>query len=170
VSPKAIVKHSDLHLTRDVFIGDRVTIYQTRTGGAVTLAKGVRLYADITIETGEGGEISIGEDTHIQPGCRLSAYMGSIRIGRRVEMAPNCAFFPYNHGIVRHIPIRDQRLVTKGDIVIEDDAWLGVGVIVLDGVRIGKGAVVGAGSVVTGDIAENGVAVGNPARLVKMRE
>ena len=50
-----------------------------------------------------------------------------------------------------------------------DDAWLGYGVIVLDGVRIGKGAVVGAGSVVTEDIPDGGIAVGVPARVVKMR-
>jgi acetyltransferase-like isoleucine patch superfamily enzyme len=60
-------------------------------------------------------------------------------------------------------------LQTKGDIVIEDDAWLGVGVVVLDGVRIGKGAVIGAGSVVTRDIPDNAIAVGVPASVVKMR-
>jgi len=47
------------------------------------------------------------------------------------------------------MPIRKQPVKTKGGIVIGDDAWLGVGVIVLDGVKIGKGAVIGAGSVVT---------------------
>jgi acetyltransferase-like isoleucine patch superfamily enzyme len=52
---------------------------------------------------------------------------------------------------------------------VEDDAWLGYGVIVLDGVRIGKGAVVGAGAVVTHDIPEGAIAVGVPARVVKMR-
>ena len=58
---------------------------------------------------------------------------------------------------------------TKGGIVIGDDAWLGVGVIVLDGVKIGKGAVVGAGSVVTRDIPDGAIATGVPARVVKMR-
>ena len=57
-----------------------------------------------------------------------------------------------------------------GDIVVGDDAWLGYGVIVLDGVHIGKGAVVGAGSVVTNNIPDGGIAVGMPARVVKMRE
>ena len=53
---------------------------------------------------------------------------------------------------------------------MDDYAWLGVGVIVLSGVRIGKGAVVGAGSVVTRDIPDGGVAVGVPARVIKMRD
>ena len=66
--------------------------------------------------------------------------------------------------------IQEQPLHTKGDIVVGDDAWLGFGVIVLDGVRIGKGAVVGAGSVVSDDIPDGSIAVGVPARVVKMRK
>ena len=58
---------------------------------------------------------------------------------------------------------------TKGDIVIEDDAWIGVGAIILDGVTIGESSVVGAGSVVTESIPKSAIAVGNPARIVKIR-
>ena len=53
--------------------------------------------------------------------------------------------------------------------MIDDDAWLGYGVIVLDGVKIGKGAVIGAGSVVTRDVPDETIAVGVPARVVKRR-
>jgi len=52
---------------------------------------------------------------------------------------------------------------------MENDAWLGVGVVVLDGVKIGEGAVVGAGSVVTRDVPDNAIAVGIPARVAKTR-
>jgi acetyltransferase-like isoleucine patch superfamily enzyme len=62
--------------------------------------------------------------------------------------------------------MRLQPLQTKGGIVIEDDVWIGFGVIVLDGVKIGKGAVLGAGSVVTRDIPDNTVAVGVPAKTI----
>jgi acetyltransferase-like isoleucine patch superfamily enzyme len=77
--------------------------------------------------------------------------------------------YPYNHGVAPDKPIRQQPLESKGDIIIEDEAWLGVGVTVLDGVRIGKGAVVGAGSVVTKDIPEGAIAFGVPARVIRMR-
>ena len=87
-----------------------------------------------------------------------------------MQIAPNCAFYPYNHGIEPGKLIQEQPLYSKGDIIVGDDAWLGFGVIVLDGVRIGKGAVVGAGSVVTEDIPDGGIAVGVPARVVKMRD
>jgi len=73
------------------------------------------------------------------------------------------------HGIVAGKPIKKQPLQTKGGILIDDDALLSVGVIVLDGVRIGKGAVIGAGSVVTTNIPDNAVAVGVPARVIKIR-
>ncbi len=62
-----------------------------------------------------------------------------------------------------------QPLTTKGDVVIENDAWLGFGVVVLSGVHIGEGAIIGAGSVVTRDVPEGAIAVGNPARVVRMR-
>ena len=64
----------------------------------------------------------------------------------------------------------DQALHSKGAIRISDGAWLGAGVIVLSGVTIGKGAVIGAGAVVTHDIPDRAVAVGVPARVVKMRD
>jgi acetyltransferase-like isoleucine patch superfamily enzyme len=92
-----------------------------------------------------------------------------IRIGDRVEIAARCAFFSYDHGMVAGQPIVDQPLTSKGEISIGDEAWLGYGVIVLSGVRIGKGAVIGAGSVVTHDVPDGAVATGVPARVIKMR-
>ena len=78
--------------------------------------------------------------------------------------------YPYDHGIAPNIPISEQPLHSKGGITIENGAWLGFGVIVLSGVRIGEGAVIGAGSVVTKDVLDGGVAVGVPARVVKVRD
>jgi acetyltransferase-like isoleucine patch superfamily enzyme len=95
--------------------------------------------------------------------------MSSIQIGCGVQIAPNCAFYPYDHGFARGQLIMEQPCKTKGGIIIDDDAWLGHGVIVLDGVRIGKGAVIGAGSVVTNDIPDGAIASGIPSRVVKMR-
>ena len=99
----------------------------------------------------------------------MSAYKGSVHIGCDVQIAPSCAFYPYDHGILPGELIRRQPLQTHGGITIDDDAWLGVGVIVLDGVRIGKGAVIGAGSVVTRDIPDGAIAVGVPAKVLKGR-
>jgi acetyltransferase-like isoleucine patch superfamily enzyme len=169
ISPKAELQHNELQLGNHVFIGDRVQIYKTADGGPVRIHEGVALYGDITIETTDNGTVTIGDETHIQPRCQLVAGKASIIIGKRVEIAPNCAMYPYNHGFSMNGRIREQPLESKGDIIIGDDAWLGYGVIVLDGVHIGEGAVIGAGSVVTRDIPANAIAVGNPAGVVRMR-
>jgi acetyltransferase-like isoleucine patch superfamily enzyme len=168
IAPSAKIYHSNLKMEGNVFIGDRVVIYQSNSG-KIKLGKGVQLYSDIVMETGDGGTITVGEETHVQPRCQLMAYLGHLDIGCRVEIAPNCAFYPYDHGVEPGQKIRSQPLKTKGGIKIDDDAWLGVGVIVLDGVRIGKGAVIGAGSVVTKEIPDNAIAVGVPAKVIKLR-
>jgi len=168
-APDASVSHSDLRRGEHVFIGERVVIYQAHQGGPVELGDGVHLHRDSIIETGHGGGVIIGAHTHVQPRCQFSAYKGSIRIGCGVQIAPYCAFYPYDHGVEPGVLISKQPIRSKGDIVIGDDAWLGVGVYVLDGARIGKGTVIGAGSVVTGDIPDYSIAIGVPARVVKSR-
>jgi acetyltransferase-like isoleucine patch superfamily enzyme len=169
VSPAATISHPRLRLGAHVFIDDRVLIFQDQHGGIVDIADRVHLYRDTCIQTGSGGSVSIGADTHVQARCQFSAYQSHIRIGRGVHIAPNCAFYPYDHGIAAGCRIIDQPLNSKGDIIIDDDAWIGTGVIVLSGVRIGKGAVIGAGSVVTTYVPDDSIAVGAPARIVNKR-
>jgi len=169
VSYSVSIAHSELLLGEYVYLGDRVAIYKTSSGGPVKLADRVKLYSDIIMETTDGGSISVGEFTHIQPRCHFVAGTSSIIIGRRCEIAPACAFYPFNHGIEAGKPVREQPLISKGDIEIGDDVWLGYGVVVLDGVKIGSGAVIGANSVVTKDIPENAIAVGSPAKVIRMR-
>lgn len=169
ISPTATIYHDGLQLGNHVFIGDRVVIFKDREGGPVELGNRVTLYGESFIQTGQGGSLKVGDNSHIHQRCQISAYKSSIYIGSHVQIAPNCAFYPYDHGFAPGQLITEQPLTTKGGIVIDDDSWLGFGVIVLDGVRIGKGAVIGAGSVVTHDIPDGGIATGVPARVIKMR-
>jgi acetyltransferase-like isoleucine patch superfamily enzyme len=170
VSPSATIFHSNCTLGRHVFIGDRVVIYRAERGGLVEIGDGVRLYGDSCLETGEGGTLSIGPETSIHVRCQLMAHKSSIVIGRGVALAANCSLYPYDHGMAPGVPIRQQALESRGPIVIDDEAWLGANVTVLSGVRIGKGAVIGAGSVVTRDVPDGCIAVGSPARVVKTRQ
>ena len=170
IAPSAAIYHAQFRPGQNVYVGDRVIIYQARDGGPVRLGDRVTLLRDSIIETGSGGSVTIGDDAYIHPRCQMNAYLTSITIGRGVMVAANCVFYPHNHGVAAGQPIREQPLESKGPIVIEENAWLGTGVVVLGGVTIGAGAVVGAGSVVTGDIPANGIAIGSPAKVVKMRE
>jgi acetyltransferase-like isoleucine patch superfamily enzyme len=168
ISPRATIHHPKLRISGRVLLDDGVVIYGDETG-SVTLDDDVHLWRESILQTGMGGSVHIGAGSHIQTRCQLSGYVEEIRIGRGVEIAPYCAFYPYDHGMDPASPIRVQPLTSKGPIVIGDNAWLGTGVIVLSGVHIGQGAVIAAGSVVTRDIPENAIATGAPARVVKFR-
>lgn len=165
----ACVHHGRFQRGANVFVDDRVLICQRRGGEAIRLGDRVSVYRDCILETGQGGTITVGTDSSIHPRCQLNAYLAPIEIGSGVMIASNCALYSYDHGLVRARPIREQPLTTKGPIVIGDEAWLGVGVVVVSGVRIGNGAAIGAGSVVTHDIPDAAIAHGVPARLVKTR-
>jgi acetyltransferase-like isoleucine patch superfamily enzyme len=169
VAPGARISHRDLSSGRNVFVGDDVVVFRDTRGGPVTLGDRVHLNEGVRIVTANGGSVSIGDDTHLQPGCYLVAVERSIRIGQKVQIAPNCAFYPFEHGTEPGRPIHEQGLWSKGDIEIGDDAWLGYGVVVCSGVSIGEGAVVGAGSVVTKSLPAGVVAAGSPARIVRER-
>ena len=173
VSPASTIHHKLLRLGDHVLIDDRVLIhqgiYQGVKGGEVKFGRCVRIMRDVIIQTGDGGRVEIGDETYIHPRCILSGYKGSIVIGKSVQVAANCAFYPYNHGVTPGIPMDRQPLTSSGDVIVGDEAWIGTAVIILDGVRIGKGAVIGAGSVVTRDIPDNAIACGVPAKVVKMR-
>ncbi len=171
VSPRAEIKCPRLIIGPQAFIDDRVTIYAHEDGGRVQIGPRAHIYRDTVIEIGAGGSVIIGEATHIQGRCNLKGFVEDLIIGSNVQIAPGCAFSPYEHNyddLTR--PIRSQGLHSKGPIIVEDDVWLGLDVKVLDGVTIGKGAIVGAGAVVTKDIPPYAIAVGVPARVVAYRD
>ncbi len=170
ISPRAEIRCPNLIVGPQCFIDDRVTIYAHEGGGRVELGPRVHIYRDTIIEIGYGGSVIIGEFTHIQGRCNLKGFVSDLIIGSNVQIAPGCAFSPYEHVFDDpNRPIWAQGLRSKGPIVVEDDVWLGLDVKVLDGVTIGRGAVVGAGAVVTKDIPPFAIAVGVPARVIGYR-
>ena len=125
-----------------------------------------------------GGEISVGDWCFVGPGARIWSG-ASINIGNRVMISHNVNIFdslthPLNpgqrHEHFRHIMEsghpRDIDLDDR-PIVIEDDTWIAASSTILRGVRIGSGAVVGAGAVVTKNVPPMTVVAGNPARIIR---
>ena len=118
------------------------------------------------------GQIAIGENTWIGQynNLRASAH-APVRIGRDCLLSQFCTLVAANHHIDVGTPIIRQPLATeKRGIVLSDDVWLGAGVTVLPGVNIGKGAVIGAGGVVTKDVPEYEIWGGVPAKRLGERE
>ena len=101
-----------------------------------------------------------------------------LKIGAFCSIAPNTVFVPGSDHPLNDIstyPFKTQILnieseaLSKGDIVIDDDVWIGLNSIILSGVHIGQGAVVAAGSVVSKDVPPYAIAAGNPAKVIKYR-
>jgi acetyltransferase-like isoleucine patch superfamily enzyme len=136
--------------------------------------KGIVLCDDVIVSRGcviqgKTGSVTIEEKTDIGCNTIISSVTG-VFLGKSVLIAGNCYI-----GGARYISERidltmmDQGIYSEGPVVIGDDVWLGAGVLVLDGVRIGKGCIVGAGAVVTKDLPDYAIAVGVPAAVVKSR-
>jgi lipopolysaccharide O-acetyltransferase len=136
-----------------ITVGDRVSIGQCTRIGAL-----------------DGAKITIGDDCEITGGSSFFARTEGIEIGRGVLMAWNVQVYDVQHETAAaDRPIRAQGLARGGKVRIGDGAWLGANVVVLQGVTIGRNAVVGANSVVTSDVPDFATAVGTPARVIRER-
>jgi acetyltransferase-like isoleucine patch superfamily enzyme len=116
-----------------------------------------------------GGLLRIGREVTIGASSFIATWKGGIEIGDYAILGPGVSVVASNYRFDRSdIPIVHQGSTSKG-IRIGRDAWLGAGVVVLDGATIGDGAIVGAGAVVTGEIPPLAIAAGVPAKVIGSR-
>jgi galactoside O-acetyltransferase len=139
---------------KNICIGENFIVFrncsiQAPDRGSVNIGHNVSLNSNVLIDAGQGGRILIGNNCLIGPNCVL-------RAADHVFDDPN-------------IPIRQQGH-RSGMIELEEDVWLGSNVVVTRSVKIGRGSVVGAHSVVTHDLPPYSIAVGVPARRIKGRQ
>lgn len=115
-----------------------------------------------------GKGIKIGSNSSIGEFSFIGA-AGGITIGDHVIMGQNVRFHSENHNYDRmDIPIMYQGVSNKG-ISVDNDCWIGSGVVFLDGVKVGRGCVIGANTLVNKDIPDNSIAMGNPVKVVGTR-
>jgi acetyltransferase-like isoleucine patch superfamily enzyme len=152
-----------------VAIDDHAMIDASGAGEeGIAIGDGVIIAHNVVIQ-GKTGPIFIGKRGDIGANAVITSSSG-VYIGDHAMIAGNCYIGGARyHTHQRGVPMKDQGIFTRGPVVIEDDVWLGAGVVVIDGVRIGTGSIIGAGSVVTKDIPEYSVAVGAPAKVVRGR-
>lgn len=112
---------------------------------------------------GYGGNIRIGDRVSVNSFTVING-IGDVWIGSGVRMATSVTIIPGNHIQGTDVIPLTESGITKIGIRIEDNVWIGAGVIILDGVTVGRNAIIGAGSVVTRDVPANAKVVGVPAR------
>jgi maltose O-acetyltransferase len=145
---RAVDNVFQLKCGKNFFVGGGSLVYPVRH---MVFGKNVFIGRNVTISTSESGK-------------------SPVYIGRDVMIAQRCMIIGGNHEIERtDIPMNLQGEGKQGAIVVGDDVWIGAGTIVLGPVTIGRGCVIGAGSVVTKDLPDYSVAVGNPARVIRNR-
>lgn len=115
--------------------------------------------------------VDIGREVYIGDGFMIVEELAGperVVIGDRASLAPRVTLVTSSHP--NSSAIRGFAPVARGDVVIEADAWIGIGAVILPGVRIGRGAVVGALTLVTRDVPPYHVVAGQPARTLRVLE
>lgn len=151
-------------------VGPRARVFgkspEIRNHGAVRIGADFttsNTFGTVQFATAQGGAIDIGDEVSVNYGTSLSARRG-IRIGNRSKIGPYCILADSELPLPLDAPSGNPARA----IEIGHDVWLGGRVTVLPGTRIGSGAVVSAGSVVSGDVPPNAVVAGNPARVLRI--
>lgn len=116
---------------------------------------------------GKGFSIVIDDNVFIGSNCEFNI-TERIEIGKDSKIASGCRFIDHNHSTER-IPKKERQIDSSQKIKLHEDVWLGVNVVVLMGVEIGKSAIVAAGAVVTKSIPENEIWAGVPAKKIGER-
>ena len=144
----------------------------------ITVGKNTHIRGEL-ITLGYGGKIEIGNDSFVGPGTRI--WSGEkIEIGSNVLISHNVNIIDTNSHEIDHLERAEgyKKLLVRGypkekgsiktaGITIHDYAWISFNVTILKGVTIGEGAIIGANSVVTGDVPAFTISAGNPATIIK---
>lgn len=162
------IRHGEcLSIGNNVFISDGCHLRSEGGKAKIALGSNSVLANGVMLLT-HGGSIDVGENCSINEYCMLYGH-GGLKIGDNVSIATGTVIVPANHNFTRReIPFKLQGSTGHG-IVLEDDIWVGANVTILDGCRIGRGAIIGAGAVVTKNVVPYSIVGGVPARFIKER-
>jgi acetyltransferase-like isoleucine patch superfamily enzyme len=167
------IKHAHLvSAGKNLIIEDGVYLNALSTNGVkikdnVTIARNCTIVCTGVIAH-KGTGITIGNNTGINANAFLGG-QGGIEIGDNVIIGPGVKIFSENHLFADSKTIIKDQGVSRLGVIIKDNCWIGAAVTIIDGVTIGEGCVIAAGSVVTRSIPANAIVRGVPAKVVKNR-
>lgn len=166
----------------------QVNIKNAKNISESSILENVYLYGDISIGKYASltrgvhctGKVVIGDYSSISgPNTDLTSMINFIKIGKFCSVARNVSFQEYYHHTSRLSTFKINEklfesknhsdIVSKGEIVIGNDVWIGTHCVILSGVKIGNGAVIGANSVVNKDVPPYAVVAGSPAKIINYR-
>jgi acetyltransferase-like isoleucine patch superfamily enzyme len=160
-----------LEISASAKISQLADIEESVRGTRMVISDGVVIDSFVKIKPSGGeGDLFIGAGSYINSGTVI--YTGNgVQIGEGVLIASNCTLAPVNHEYrSKNKTILQQRFMrSKGGIIIEDDVWIGANTVICDGAIIRRGVVVGASSLVLGELEPYGVYAGNPLKLIRHR-
>jgi acetyltransferase-like isoleucine patch superfamily enzyme len=136
-------------------------------GGRIKIGKNCEIHPYSMILT-YGGDITMGDNCSLNPFAIVYGH-GGVRIGNGVRIAAHTVIVPAEHNVSTEGKAFFESGISARGIEIGDNVWLGSGVVILDGVHIGRNSIVGAGSVVTKSVPDNTTVAGVPAREISRR-
>jgi len=137
-------------------------------GPSVSIGEDCRLGVGVYFRGKKPGAVKIGNNVMIGENVEFMCFE-AISVGEKTMIASNVYITDVDHGLAAGSPMVNQPVTSKA-ILIGKDVWIGNGVTILKGSVIHDGAVIGAGAVVKGEIPENAIAVGIPAKVIKYRQ
>lgn len=124
------------------------------------------LIEDHTVIEAQKGSVIFGDNCSLNPFSVIRAW-GNVTIGNGVRIGPSVQIMAMKHNFDDPDKYIFQQGLSGTGIIIGNNVWIGGNATILDGVTIGNNCVIGAGSVVTKNIPDNSIAVGNPCRVIK---
>lgn len=154
------------------FISPHADIETSSRGTIVSIGDNCYIDSFVKIKTVGGlGNVIIHHDCHINSGTVIYSGNG-VEIGPHTLIAANCTLAPVNHCYDKKSLFISQQgfKESRGGILIGKDVWIGAGCCILDGARIPDGVVIGALSLVRGELESYGIYAGNPLQLMRFRK
>lgn len=135
-----------------------------RGNGHVVIKNNVGVRTGVIINLSDGAEVSIGQDTFLNDRCILNARK-EISIGSRVQIGQNVLMYDHDHDYHNLAEIRTKFITDE--IVIGNDVWIGSNCVILRGSKIGDRCVIGAGTVIKGEIPSDSIVYSDKKLIIK---